>query len=200
MGVLGTALIAKGVGKVAGNIFGGRPAFSGLNPFASRSSTPRAATGTQQYGAPTPLPSTPFSYGGEFSGKPFGNAPLGTGTFSPGNTGQGVSVGSQGKSGLGSMLSGVGDAVSGVGNSVGSLFGGLFGGGNGSASSPTPQASSPAAQAQSSAPKAGLTGSQFGTGQENPNGEGVSADWQGIQLDGVAGPDLFGNEIYNAAK
>ena len=98
------------------------------------------------------------------------------------------------------MLSGVGDAVSGVGNSVGSLFGGLFGGGNGSASSPTPQASSPAAQAQSSAPKAGLTGSQFGTGQENPNGEGVSADWQGIQLDGVAGPDLFGNEIYNAAK
>jgi hypothetical protein len=35
---------------------------------------------------------------------------------------------------------------------------------------------------------------------ENPNGEGVSADWQGINIDGVAGPDLFGNEIYNAAK
>jgi hypothetical protein len=199
MGVLGSALIAKGVGKVAGNIFGGRPVFSGLNPFASRAPAPRV--GTQQYGAPTPLPPSPFTFGGEFSGKPFGNAPLGTGTFAPGNTGQGVSVGSQGKSGLGSMLSGVGDAVSGVGNSVGSLFGGLFGGGNGSASSPAPQASSPAAQAQSSAPKAGLvSNSNFGTGQENPNGEGVSADWQGINIDGVAGPDLFGNEIYNAAK
>jgi hypothetical protein len=81
-------------------------------------------------------------------------------------------------------------------NGVGNLFGGLFGGGNATGSPPAAQA-----PATASTPKSGLvSNSNFGTGQENPNGEGVSADWQGIQLDGVAGPDLFGNEIYNAAK
>jgi hypothetical protein len=190
MGALGGALIAKGVAKMGSNLFGGRPVFSGMNPFARSGSAPRQST--QQYGSPTPLPTTPFSFGGDFSGKPFGNAPLGTGTFAPGNTGQGVSV-QQPKSGLGSMLSGVGDAFSGAVSGVGNLFNGLGGGAAGSGSAP-------ATPATASQPKSGLTGSQFGTGQENPNGEGVSADWQGINIDGVAGPDLFGSEIYNAAK
>lgn len=188
MGAVGGALLGRTLGRAAGNIFNGRPVFSNL--FGSRSSAPRQST--QQYGAPTPLPSTPFSYGGEFSGKPFGNAPMGTGTFAPGNTGQGVTY-QQPKSGLGSMLSGVGDAVGGAFSGIGNLFNGIGGNGAGNGSA-QPATSTP------SQPKSGLTGSQFGTGGENPNGEGVSADWTAPALDGVAGPDLFGNEIYNAAK
>jgi hypothetical protein len=195
MGTLGTALIAKGLGKVGGNIFAGRPAFSGM---FGRPSTPAPTSP----GPVTPLPTTHFSPGGAFSGDPFGGAPLGQGTLQVSPTQGG------GKGGLSSILSGAGNAVSGVGNAVGSLFGNLFGGGSGNVGtgSATPNTNSTsgyslggATPSQPNAPKAGLTGN-FGTGQENPNGEGVSADWSPIQIDGVAGPDLFGAEIMNAAK
>lgn len=184
MGTLGGALLGKGLGRIAGNVFNGRPVFSNL--FGSRPANP--TQGTQQYGAPTPLPTTPFSYGGDFSGKPFGNAPLGTGTFAPGNTGQGVTV-QQPKSGLGSMLSGVGNAVGGAFNGIGNLFNGIGGNGagNGSAQPATPAASQP---------KSGLTGG-FGTGMENPNGEGVSADWTAPTVDGFAGPDLYAGTSFD---
>jgi hypothetical protein len=189
MGALGGALIAKGIGKAAGNIFGGRPVFSGFGSGGRIFGG--APKSTQQYGNPTPLPTTPFSPGGEFSGKPFGNAPMGTGTLQPVDTSS-VSFGG-GKSGLSSILSGAENAI----NSVGSSIGGLFnGGGGGNAPSANPVA--PAAQPSSS--KGGLTGSNFGTGQENPNGEGVSADWSPIYIDGYAGPNLYGSEVTNAAK
>jgi hypothetical protein len=190
MGALAGALIAKGIAKGAGNVFGGRPFFSGMFGSRGGSSPSSTSTGgafpTNQFGQPVA-----FSSGGAFSGKPFGNAPMGTGTLM--DIDPSSAMGGQNKSGLGSMLGGFGNAVGSGVNAVGGLLGNLLGGGASTPAAPT--ATLPSNEKKE---KAGLTGSTDSSGQQswNAGAEGYTP----IHIDGFAGPDLYGAEVTMAPK
>lgn len=190
MGTLGGALLGKMAGKALSNAVTGQPVFRNVLPFGigsrgNRMSNPGYPSGPMTGGGGSPLPTTNFSPGQAFGGSPFGSAPMGQGTFAPGNNGQMVTFGTGGggKSGLGSILSGAAKGVGGAIGGIGNLLGGI--GGSRSPSSPSSQ--------QPSAGKSGLVAPNNGN-----MGDDVGSDWNAgaegytpIHIDGQAGPDLY---------